>query len=84
MALITVEQMPDELKIGTVLTDGKDKFKAVDRHYRDGALWFELVNLKEPEKRGWFQLAEIGPLFFEKDPRVRRARHRHGVMRRPR
>jgi hypothetical protein len=78
---VLVGQMPKEVKIGVVLTDGVDEFGVKDEHIRNGTPWFELLNITSPEleARAWFALEDLYELAFAKAPGP--SRRRFGVMR---
>jgi hypothetical protein len=73
---VLVGQMPNEVKVDVVLTDGTDNFQVKDRHYREGSLWFELLNITSPEleARGWFRLEDMYELAFYRTPGPTRRR----------
>lgn len=76
---VLVGHKPDAVGLDVVLTDGTDNYRVKDRHYRDGSLWFELLNITSPglEARAWFRLEDMSELAFYRTPGP--TRRRYGV-----
>lgn len=81
--IILVGQRPAAVKLGTVLTDGTDHYKVIDRHSKAGEQWFYLENITSPEleARSWFRLEDMYELAFDRVPGGRRKKH--GVAKGP-
>lgn len=76
---VLVGQNPAAVKTEVWLTDGIDNFEVKDSHYRDGSMWFELLNVTSPEleARAWFRLEDMHELAFYRNPGP--TRRRYGV-----